>query len=64
MLKGHLIDNLWRSQAVEEALDLCLACKGCKSDCPVRVDLATYKSEFRSRHYKGRPHSAYSMGLI
>jgi Fe-S oxidoreductase len=41
MLHGDPIGNLWRSEAVEEALDLCLACKGCKSDCPVHVDMAT-----------------------
>jgi Fe-S oxidoreductase len=51
---------------VEEALDLCLACKGCKSDCPVNVDMATYKAEFRAHHYKERlrPRAAYSMGRI
>lgn len=66
MLHGGPIDDLWRSQAVEEALDLCLGCKGCKSDCPVHVDMATYKAEFRARHYHGRlrPRAAYSMGLI
>jgi FAD/FMN-containing dehydrogenase/Fe-S oxidoreductase len=66
MLHGGPIDNLWRSSAVEEALDLCLSCKGCKSDCPVNVDMATYKAEFRAHHYRGRlrPRAAYSMGLI
>jgi Fe-S oxidoreductase len=66
MLHGDPIENLWRSEAVEEALDLCLACKGCKSDCPVHVDMATYKAEFRFHHYKGRlrPRAAYAMGLI
>ena len=66
MLHGDPIENLWRSKAVEEALDLCLACKGCKSDCPVHVDMATYKAEFRFHHYKGRlrPRAAYAMGLI
>ncbi len=56
----------WRSKAVHEALDLCLACKGCLSDCPVDVDMATYKAEFNHRYYKGRlrPRVAYSMGLI
>jgi Fe-S oxidoreductase len=56
----------WRSDAVREALDLCLACKGCKGDCPVRVDMATYKAEFMHRYYQGRlrPRAAYSMGLI
>jgi Fe-S oxidoreductase len=51
---------------VHEALDMCLACKGCKSDCPVNVDMATYKAEFMSHHYDGRlrPRAAYAMGLI
>ena len=66
MLHGGAINDGWRSREVEEALDLCLACKGCKSDCPVQVDMATYKAEFRSKHYQGRlrPRAAYSMGLI
>ncbi len=66
MMRGETIDEVWKSEAVEEALDLCLACKGCKSDCPVHVDMATYKAEFRSQHYRHRlrPRSAYSMGLI
>ena len=66
MLEGNPLADGWRSRAVEEALDLCLACKGCKSDCPVHVDMATYKSEFRARYYAGRlrPRAAYSMGLI
>jgi Fe-S oxidoreductase len=66
MLHGGPIDNLWRSKAVEEALDLCLGCKGCKSDCPVHVDMATYKAEFRAHHYQRRirPRAAYSMGMI
>lgn len=66
MLHGGPIDDLWRSAEVEEALELCLGCKGCKSDCPVQVDMATYKAEFRAHHYKGRlrPRAAYSMGLI
>ncbi|WGR97612.1 4Fe-4S dicluster domain-containing protein [Bradyrhizobium sp. ISRA443] len=66
MLHGGPIDDLWRSTEVEEALDLCLGCKGCKSDCPVQVDMATYKAEFRAHHYKRRlrPRAAYSMGLI
>ncbi|WP_213451980.1 FAD-binding and (Fe-S)-binding domain-containing protein [Rhizomonospora bruguierae] len=56
----------WRSPEVKEALDLCLACKGCKGDCPVRVDLATYKAEFLHHHYAGRlrPRPAYALGLI
>jgi FAD/FMN-containing dehydrogenase/Fe-S oxidoreductase len=66
MLEGQVIHDGWRSDAVREALDLCLACKGCKSECPVNVDMATYKAEFLSHHYAGRlrPRAAYAMGLI
>ncbi|MGH3744344.1 MAG: FAD-binding and (Fe-S)-binding domain-containing protein, partial [Mycobacteriales bacterium] len=60
------IEKRWRSKEVKESLDLCLACKGCRGDCPVQVDIATYKSEFLHHHYKGRlrPRQAYSLGLI
>ncbi len=71
MLDGHgdsAIRDGWRSRAVKEALDLCLACKGCKSDCPADVDMATYKAEFLSHHYAGRPwrrpRSDLSMGWL
>ncbi|ODU26834.1 MAG: dimethylmenaquinone methyltransferase [Pseudonocardia sp. SCN 73-27] len=58
MLDGHRdspVADGWRSQAVHDALDLCLACKGCKADCPADVDMATYKAEFLAQHYRGRP---------
>ena len=66
MLKGEVITGGWRDEHVHEALDLCLACKGCKGDCPVNVDMASYKAEFMSRYYAGRirPRAAYSMGRI
>ncbi|OIK27932.1 FAD-binding oxidoreductase [Streptomyces malaysiense] len=69
MLGGHAdspITEGWRSTEVKDALDLCLACKGCRSDCPVGVDMATYKAEFLSHHYAGRPRPAahYSMGWL
>ncbi|WP_092534465.1 FAD-binding and (Fe-S)-binding domain-containing protein [Amycolatopsis arida] len=66
MLNGEEITDGWRSQAVHDALDLCLACKGCRSDCPVNVDMATYKAEFLSHHYAGRvrPMPHYSMGWL
>jgi FAD/FMN-containing dehydrogenase/Fe-S oxidoreductase len=69
MLQGHPdspIKDGWRSTAVRDALDLCLACKGCKSDCPVDVDMATYKAEFLAHHYEGRlrPRSHYAMGWL
>jgi Fe-S oxidoreductase len=66
MMHGGPLAKGWKSDAVEDALDLCLGCKGCKRDCPVNVDMATYKAEFRSHYYAGRlrPRAAYSMGLI
>jgi FAD/FMN-containing dehydrogenase/Fe-S oxidoreductase len=66
MLTGETITAGWKSEEVREALDLCLACKGCKSDCPVGVDMATYKAEFLSHYWKGRlrPRSAYAFGLL
>src|SRR6266571_2548389 len=66
MLEGNPLQGGWRSEEVKEALDLCFACKGCKSDCPVNVDMATYKAEFLSHYYEGRlrPLTAYTMGLI
>ena len=65
-MRGEPLEDVWKNREVEEALDLCFACKGCKSDCPVHVDMATYKAEFRSQHYKHRfrPRAAYSMGQI
>jgi Fe-S oxidoreductase len=61
-----IVQEGWRSEEVKHSLDLCLACKGCKSDCPTRVDVATYKAEFLSHYYEGRvrPISAYAFGNI
>jgi FAD/FMN-containing dehydrogenase/Fe-S oxidoreductase len=66
MLRGEVIQDGWKDPHVKEALDLCLACKGCKGDCPVNVDVATYKSEFLYHYYEGsvRPPAAYAMGQI
>ncbi len=66
MLRGDVIQDEWRDEHIKEALDLCLACKGCKGDCPVNVDVATYKAEFLAHYYEGRkrPISAYTMGQI
>ena len=66
MTQGEVIRDGWRSDEVKRSLDLCLACKGCKSDCPVSVDVATYKAEFLSHYYEGRvrPRSAYAFGNI
>jgi FAD/FMN-containing dehydrogenase/Fe-S oxidoreductase len=66
LVRGDVITDGWRSTEVRDALDLCLACKGCKSDCPVNVDMATYKAEFLAHHYAGRvrPAAHYSMGWL
>lgn len=66
MLQGKVITDGWKSEEVKESLDLCLACKGCKGECPVTVDMATYKAEFLSHYYKGRvqPIHAYAFGYI
>jgi FAD/FMN-containing dehydrogenase/Fe-S oxidoreductase len=68
MLEGEVVTDGWQSREVYDALDLCLACKGCTSDCPVQVDMPTYKAEFLHHHYKSlrrwRPRYAYAFGLI
>ncbi|MFJ4204750.1 FAD-binding and (Fe-S)-binding domain-containing protein [Streptomyces sviceus] len=63
---GGVVTDGWRSTEVRDALDLCLSCKGCRSDCPVGVDMATYKAEFLHHHYAGRrrPASHHSMGRL
>ncbi|AEW94757.1 MULTISPECIES: FAD-binding and (Fe-S)-binding domain-containing protein [Streptomycetaceae] len=66
MLAGEVVTGGWRSPEVRDALDLCLACKGCRSDCPVGVDMATYKAEFLYHHYAGRPRPVahHTMGAL
>jgi FAD/FMN-containing dehydrogenase/Fe-S oxidoreductase len=71
MLDGHgdsPVSDGWRSDAVKDALDLCLACKGCKTDCPANVDMATYKAEFLAHHWQGRqwrrPRSDLALGWL
>ncbi|WP_420473750.1 FAD-binding and (Fe-S)-binding domain-containing protein [Noviherbaspirillum sp. ST9] len=66
MLQHDVITHGWKDEAVRESLDLCLSCKGCKGECPVKVDMATYKAEFMSHYYAGkiRPLNAYAFGMI
>src|SRR3954452_7752716 len=66
MMNGEVIDDGWRSEEGKEALELCLSCKGCKGDCPVNVDMATYKAEFLAHYYEGRvrPRHAFAFGWI
>ncbi|MGH3097070.1 MAG: FAD-binding and (Fe-S)-binding domain-containing protein [Streptosporangiales bacterium] len=68
MLQGEVITDGWQSREVFDALDLCLACKGCTNDCPVNVDMPAYKAEFLYHHYQSparrRPRHAYAIGFI
>ena len=66
MLQGEVIRDGWQDEHVKKALDLCLSCKACKSECPANVDLATYRAEFLSHYHehKSRPLHAYAFGRI
>ena len=66
MFRGESLPQAYRSTEVKDALDLCLSCKACASECPVNVDMATYKSEFLHKFYQRRirPMAHYSMGWL
>ena len=56
MMAGALREEGFKSHAALDAIDLCLSCKACKTECPVQVDMTQYKAEFLAQHYKGRLH--------
>jgi len=66
LMQGEVLPHQWKNKQVKESLDLCLSCKACKSECPVSVDMATYKAEFLAHHYEGerRPLAHYAFGRI
>jgi FAD/FMN-containing dehydrogenase/Fe-S oxidoreductase len=66
VLQGEVVRDGWKDEHVKKAMDLCLACKACKSECPTNVDVATYKAEFLAHYYedKRRPLHAYAFGMI
>jgi Fe-S oxidoreductase/FAD/FMN-containing dehydrogenase len=66
VLQGEVVGDGWKDERVKKALDLCLACKACKAECPTNVDVATYKAEFLAHYYEGRirPLHAYAFGMI
>jgi Fe-S oxidoreductase len=66
MLQGNILRGGWQNLEVKEALDLCLSCKACKTECPVNVDMATWKAEFLAHHYEGRRHPLhhYTFGFM
>lgn len=65
-VRGERLTQDWSSPEVAEALELCLACKACSTDCPTGVDMASYKSEFLSHRYarRLRPRTHYTLGLL
>jgi FAD/FMN-containing dehydrogenase/Fe-S oxidoreductase len=66
MVNGEVVRDGWRSPEVHQALDLCLSCKGCASDCPTGIDMATYKAEALHQRYRRRvrPRSHYALGQL
>ncbi|MGH7925977.1 MAG: FAD-binding and (Fe-S)-binding domain-containing protein [Candidatus Binatus sp.] len=65
-LTTDLLPEGFADPALKEALDLCLSCKGCKSECPSSVDMAAYRAEFFSHYYRNhrRPLSSAFFGRL
>ena len=63
LLQGEVVRGGWKDEQVKQALELCLACKSCKSECPANVDLATYKAEFLAHYYEGRNRPLFAQGF-
>lgn len=66
VVAGRLGPDGWRSGELAEVLDLCLACKGCSSDCPTGTDVAAYKAQALHERYRGRlrPRAHYALGWL
>jgi FAD/FMN-containing dehydrogenase/Fe-S oxidoreductase len=57
LMHTDVLDNGWANEDVKEALDLCLSCKACKTECPVNVDMSVYKAEFLAQYHRHKPHA-------
>ena len=66
LMQGNILKDGWQNAEVKEALDLCLSCKACKTECPVNVDMASWKAEFLAHHYEEmrRPLQHYAFGFM
>lgn len=66
MIRGDVITDRWQNTAIADSLEHCLSCKACKHECPTQVDIAAYKAEFMSQHYKHmrRPIHHYALGYL